>query len=254
MGNKVELFEDVWLSVESRDKTLKRWGTIFLSFGIHILIMFFALYGPLISTETNLPELKIVDVYLSIVPKPPASMRGAKKKTQKKTKVIKEEKQIKKKELVSPSALIVPIEIPGEIIDEDEEYLVSDIDFGDGGGVEGGTEGGSEGGIVGGSDLGETVEEEIEPVRVSGLPELIKKVIPIYPPEAIRRRVRDRIIIEIITGKFGNVKKCKVIHGHPLLNKAALDAVRQWRYKPYLVKGKPTPIIATILVEFTSAN
>ena len=255
MMDKEVSFEDVWLDNEPRDKTLKRWGTIVASFFLHFTVVFFVLYGSMLNSNTKFPELKVVDVYVSIVPKPPSTMRGAKKKTQKKTKLVKKDKIIEKKTEIVRSALIVPVEIPGEIVDEDEEFLVSDIEFGSGGGVEGGIEGGYEGGVLGGSILGDVVEEVIDPVRVNGGDiKLIKKVVPEYPPQALKMRVRGNVIIELTTGAFGRVKTCRVIHGHPLLDKVALDAVKQWRYKPYLVRGKPTPIIATIIVEFDKAN
>lgn len=193
------IFEDVWLSNEPRNTSLKRLGIIFFSFVLHSIIIFFILFGPLIKSETEFPELKIIDVYLSVIPKPPSTMRGAKNKTQKKTRLVeKDKKKIEKKE-IPVSALIVPIEIPGEIIDDDDEaFITSDVDFGIGGGTEGGTEGGYEGGIVGGSLLGDVVEEEIDPVRVNiGDIELIKNVKPIYPPEALKKRIKGDVIIDL---------------------------------------------------------
>jgi len=254
LNNKDLFFYDTRLDRETKAKKLKRWGIILLSFFFHFLVAFLVLYGPLINSENNFPKLRVVDVYLSAMPPvPPASMRGALKKTQKKTKLVK--KKIKKKlEINKKSVLIVPVEIPGEIVDEDDDLLVSDVAFGAGGGVEGGIEGGVEGGVIGGSILGETVEEEVEPVRITGKPILLKYVKPIYPPEAIKLRVKGNLVMELVTNKFGKVVKCRVIVGHPLLNQAAIDAVKQWVYKPYLVNGKPTPIIATVLVDFTNAN
>jgi len=247
------VFDDVWLSNEDRKKTTRRWKIISVSFLMHSVIFFFVLYGHLLFIDEKLPPLKIVDIYVSIVPKIPPSLRAAAIKTQKKTKIIDKDKKIKKIE-ESSNKLITPVEIPGEITDEDEDLLVSDLDFGSGGGIEGGIEGGTDGGVIGGSPFGEFVEAEVEPVRLSTPPKLKKYVKPIYPPEALKRRITGNLLLELTTDKFGKVIKCRVISGHPLLNKAGVDAVMQWVYEPHLDKGKPTPIIATILVEFSKTN
>ncbi len=247
------MFDDVWLSNEDRKKTIRRWGIISVSFLMHSIIFFFVLYGSLFFTNGELPNLKVVDIYVSIVPKIPPSLRAAAIKTQKKTKVVDKDKKIKEIE-ESFNKLITPVEIPEEIIDEDEDLLVSDLDFGSGGGIEGGIEGGTDGGVIGGSLFGDFVEEKIEPVRLGTPPKLKKSVKPIYPPEALKRRVTGNLLLELTTDKFGKVIKCRVISGHPLLDKAGVDAVMQWVYEPHLVKGRPTPIIATILVEFSKTN
>ncbi len=247
------MFEDVWLDSDSKEEAFKRWGIFSLSFIIHSSIIIFVLFGHLINTET-LPDLKVIDVYLAHkVPVPPVSMRAAKRKTQKKTKLVKKDENITKKETISESALIVPIEIPGEITDEDDEYLVSDIDFGSGGGIEGGTEGGEEGGVIGGSILGEFVENEIKPVRITGkLPKLIKYVKPEYPEEALKFRRTGSVIIEATVNPFGKVIKWRVllVIGHPIFKQSAIDAIKQWEYEPYLIAGAPTPFIITATVTF----
>ena len=248
------MFEDILVKSESKEDVLKKWSIFFMSFITHFSLIVYVLFGHLFSTETELPNLRVIDVYLSHkIPTAPVSMRAAKKKTQKKTKLVEKDQNIKKVKQFPKSVLIVPIEVPGKIIDDEDDFLVSDVDFGAGGGVEGGIDGGSEGGIIGGSVLGEFVENEIKPVRISGKqPKLIKYVKPIYPVEALKFRITGFVMIEATVGQFGKVKKWRVllVDGHQQFRKSAIDAIKQWQYEPYLIKGKPTPFIITATITF----
>ena len=68
---------------------------------------------------------------------------------------------------------------------------------------------------------------------------LITKVDPSYPPEAERQRVDGTVVLRVNIDKNGNVSKVEPVTGHPLLIPAAVDAVRQWKYKPYLLNQTP---------------
>ena len=82
-------------------------------------------------------------------------------------------------------------------------------------------------------------------------PELIKKVEPGYPEEARKKGVEGIVILKVRTDEQGGVEKIKVLEGpHDLLNKAAIDAVKQWKYEPLFSKGKPKPVIFTVTVTF----
>ncbi len=257
MVYEVPKFDDVWLGVESRDRTFKRWATILVSFIFHFAVFIYVIFGPMLSAGSEMPELKVVDVYLSHAPpKPPASMRGARKRTQKKTKLVKKDKKIEKKLPESVNTLIVPVEVPGEIVDEEEEFFESNLDFGPGGGVEGGGEFGFDDGVIGGSILGEIGETEVDPVRLTGkFPKRIKYVKPDYPPEALASRKTGSVVVETTFDAYGKAKKWRVIvvTGHELFEPAAIDAIKQWRYEPYIVNGVPTPFIITVTVSFDKA-
>src|SRR4029077_4677223 len=71
---------------------------------------------------------------------------------------------------------------------------------------------------------------------------MLHRVEPIYPDDARRARVEGSVILQIIIGTDGAVKSLKVLQGPPSLVPAAAAAVRQWRYKPYLLNGKPTEV------------
>ncbi len=79
----------------------------------------------------------------------------------------------------------------------------------------------------------------------------IKYVPPVYPPDAVEMGVEGVVVVEIGIDELGKVSDAKVVQGSPLLNQAALDAVRQWEYAPAVRDGKPTAIRATVTVGFT---
>ena len=83
---------------------------------------------------------------------------------------------------------------------------------------------------------------------------LIERVQPKYPDEARRRRVEGTVVTCAVIDTKGNVEELKLISGHPLLAPAALDAIRHWRYKPYLLNGKPVKIETLASVSFTLAE
>ena len=79
---------------------------------------------------------------------------------------------------------------------------------------------------------------------------LIKRVQPKYPPAALAVRAQGAVQIEATIDKEGNVTNLKVLSGDPILAHAALEAVRQWRYKPYYLDGDPVEIQTQITVNF----
>ena len=95
-------------------------------------------------------------------------------------------------------------------------------------------------------------ESEDKPIAVSAqqVPKLIKRVDPQYPPEAKKAGVSGKVVIEATTDKEGVVIYAVVIDGHPLLNPAALDALRQWKYEPYFIKGVKKPLKFTVVMDF----
>ena len=82
-------------------------------------------------------------------------------------------------------------------------------------------------------------------------PAIIKHVPPVYPADARDARIQGRVVVEATIGATGTVVEAKVVRSIPLLDQAALDAVKQWVYEPTIVNGKPTPVIMTVTVNFT---
>ena len=92
------------------------------------------------------------------------------------------------------------------------------------------------------------------PVRVGGqikAPVRVKNVNPVYPSIAQSARVQGVVIIEATIGPDGRVTDTKVLRSIPLLDQAAVDAVKQWTYTPTLLNGVPVPVIMTVTVNFT---
>jgi protein TonB len=153
--------------------------------------------------------------------------------------------------IANPNA--APIEAPKQIVPETPSVGVSE---GVPGGVEGGVPGGVMGGVVGG--LPEAPPPPPPPpqapVRVGGAikqPTKLKNVPPVYPPIAQSARVQGVVIIEATIGADGKVKDAKVLRSIPLLDQAALDAVKQWVFTPTLLNNVPVPVIMTVTVNFT---
>ena len=80
---------------------------------------------------------------------------------------------------------------------------------------------------------------------------LIQKVTPLYPPEAKQARVQGTVRMNATIDREGHIVDLDVISGHPLLVPSALEAVRQWVYKPTLLNGNPVEVITQIDVNYT---
>jgi periplasmic protein TonB len=92
-----------------------------------------------------------------------------------------------------------------------------------------------------------------EPLRIGGNvleARIIHKVIPVYPSVARAMRVSGIVHLIGVIGKDGTVQHLQFVDGHPLLTEAALDAVRQWIYRPTLLNGDPVEVVAPIEVKF----
>ena len=93
-----------------------------------------------------------------------------------------------------------------------------------------------------------------EPVRAHTLvraPMKTRHVDPIYPPIAQAARVQGIVIIEATISPEGKIVNARILRSVPLLDQAALDAVRQWEFTPSQLNGVPVPVIMTVTVQFT---
>jgi protein TonB len=150
----------------------------------------------------------------------------------------------------APVGFVAPIEVPTEI--KPEEGLDLGVEGGVAGGVEGGVPGGVVGGVVGGLPDAPP-PPPVKPVRVGGEihePRKLVDVRPVYSEVAVKAHLEGVIIIEATIDPRGRVVNATVLRGVPILDEAALEAVRQWVYTPTLLNGLPTPIIMTVTVNF----
>jgi periplasmic protein TonB len=148
------------------------------------------------------------------------------------------------------NVLQAPIEVPTEV--KPQEGIDLGVDGGVPGGVEGGVAGGVIGGVVGG--LGDSPAPSTpRVVRVGGEvkePTKLRNVNPAYPDVAVAGHVEGTVVLEATIAPNGKVAEVRVVRSLPLLEKAAVDAVKQWVYSPTLIDGVPVTAIMTVTVRF----
>jgi protein TonB len=93
------------------------------------------------------------------------------------------------------------------------------------------------------------------PVRISHMDEgnLVRKILPAYPPLARTAGVQGQVVLQAVISKQGAIENLKVVAGHPMLVQAAIEAVRQWRYRPYVLNNEPVEVETQITVNFSLA-
>jgi protein TonB len=129
------------------------------------------------------------------------------------------------------------------------------------GGVPGGVVGGIPGGVLSGvlhsngtapvlaSTTAPAPKRTRVPARIAEA-NLVYDVAPKYPPEAGRERIEGIVVLMAVIGKDGAVRDVRVESGLPVLAQAAIEAVRQWRYRPYILNGEPVEIDSQITINF----
>jgi periplasmic protein TonB len=97
--------------------------------------------------------------------------------------------------------------------------------------------------------------EPLKRVRLSHLSEafLMRKVDPVYPRTAVLTHTYGAVQLHAIIAKDGSIQSLTVVIGHPILVEAAMEAVRQWRYKPYMLNDEPVEVETFITVNFRPA-
>jgi protein TonB len=244
------MFEDSLLESGGRLKTNRGiTTTISVIFQVGLVIVFVLI--PLIFTEA-LPKQQLMTFLVAPPPPPPPPPPPAA--------AVKIVKQIQT-DIVN-GELRTPTKIPEKVqmIKEDEAPPVM-ASTGVVGGVAGGIPGGTMGGVMGSiiSSTPMAVPKIATPTRVrvsagvtSGL--LLRRVQPIYPPLARQARIQGKVILQAEISKDGTIENLHLVSGHPMLTSAAIEAVRQWKYKPYLLNGEPVEVETQVEVNFTLAG
>jgi periplasmic protein TonB len=83
---------------------------------------------------------------------------------------------------------------------------------------------------------------------------LVHQVKPVYPPLARQARIQGAVLLQAIIGKDGSIENLRLVSGHPMLAPAAIEAVRQWRYRPYTLNRAPVEVQTEITVNFVLGN
>jgi len=249
------LFSDCLLEIDGQ-QSRRRGLSTGISFVLQCLILGVLLIVPLMFTD-ELPRQQLLTMLIAPPPPPPPPPPAAPAQV---VKVIRVQSDIMNGELRTPSR------IPAKVQMIKEEEMPPSLNTGGGvvGGVPGGIPGGQLGGVIGGiisSTSHAIVPKLVKPtpqrIRISqgvtsGL--LINKVEPAYPVLARQARIQGQVLLSAVISKEGQIENLQVVHGHPMLVPAAIDAVKQWRYRPYLLNGEPVEVETEIIVTFALAQ
>jgi len=242
------MFEDSLLESGGRLKTKRGWTTTF-GILVQVGLLIIMVLIPLIFTEA-LPKQQLMTFLVAPPPPPPPPPPAAAP-----VKIVKVIQTV-----IVNGQLRTPTKIPQKVqmIKEDEAPPPVMSSAGVVGGVPGGVPGGSMNGVLGGI-IGSTpvaVPKVATPQRVrvsqgvsQGL--LVRRVQPNYPPLARQARIQGTVVLHAVIAKDGSIENLTLVSGHPMLAPAAIDAVKQWKYKPYLLNGEPVEVDTEVLVNFT---
>jgi len=240
------MFEDSLLESGGRLKNTNKWVAMF-SYGLQLALIGVLVLIPLIYTEA-LPKQQLMSMLTAPPPPPPPPPPPAATVVVKAPAVT----QLDQGQLRTPTAIPKKIAIIKEDLDAPPPSSFSGVV----GGVGGSGGGGVLGGVLGSIASATTAAPKIavQRVRVSqgvsqGL--LINRVQPNYPPLAKSARIQGQVVLQAVIGKDGTIQNLHAISGHPMLTPAAIDAVKQWRYKPYFLNGDPVEVDTQIVVNFS---
>jgi len=208
--------------------------TITISIGVHVIAVCAAVIAPLFATD-ELPAPRTATEFIQVVPlpEPPAAPPPA----------------VARAKVDIPRPDVAPFDVPDGIAPETTVEPLDDRFTNDSG-------------VIAFGDSNTIVTEEpppppqpqpSRPVRVGGKirpPQRVVDVAPTYPPLARAAGVEGVVILEAVIAEDGSVRDLRVLRSNPLLEAAALEAVRQWRFTPTLLNGEPVPVVMTVTVAF----
>jgi protein TonB len=240
------MFEDSLIESGGRLKT-KRGLTTSLSFLFEAMLLGVMILIPLLFTDA-LPKTQLLTLIVAPPPPPPPPPPAAAP--------VHIVKQVQTD--IINGQLRTPTKIPKKVEMIKEDEAPPPVMAGVVGGVPGGVPGGQMGGVIGGiiSSTPVAVPKVAAPTRVrvsQGVTEgmVLRRVQPNYPPLARQARIQGDVILQAEISKEGAIENLRVISGHPMLAPAAIDAVKQWRYKPYFLNGEPVAVETQITVKFS---
>jgi protein TonB len=238
------IFADAMLEVSWAQRSRRSWTT-FTSFALQAAALGSLLLIPLLRT-VSLPESRVLPTPVSWGPPPAAPVQR-----QHATTIVQSN--------LADNVLIAPREIPRHIAKIDETTAPPQVSYNEIG-VPGSTGTDSRDGIW--KSISESGSRSVLPppppapsvrqFRTSHMLEgnLIRRVEPTYPSLARTARIQGQVLLSAVIGKDGAIENLRVLSGHPMLVGAAVDAVRQWRYRPYILNGDAIEVETQITVNF----
>ncbi len=236
------MFEDSLMESGGRIKTNQKW-TGLISTLVQLGLVGFLVLLPLIFTEA-LPKGQLT-TWLVAPPPPPPPPPPAAPQIQ----------HVQKVSEIVDGALRTPSKIPKKVQMIQQEEAPQQ-NSGVVGGVVGGVPGGSSGGVIGGIIGSAAPPPKVatpQKLRVSsGVADGLKihDVTPPYPQMARIAHIQGDVLLQATISKTGVIENLRAVQGHPILIQAAMDAVKQWKYKPYILNGEPVEVETTIKVQF----
>jgi periplasmic protein TonB len=249
------LFADSLLETSGGQRRRRTWAT-FVSLVLQCVLVSVLVLVPLWFTDV-LPSQQMVTFLVAPAPPPPPPPPAARASAT--VKVVKVATDIVNGQLRTPGR--IPEKV--QMIKEAEEPPPITTTGGVVGGVPGGIPGGQLGGVIG-SIISESSRlaavpklskpaPTVQRVRVSqGVTKgmVVYRIEPAYPPLAREARIQGVVVLTAIINKDGNIENLQLVSGHPMLAPAAIDAVKHWRYKPFLLNGQPVEVETTVTVNF----
>lgn len=249
------LFADVLLEVDSAEKSRRRWSAA-SSIVFQCVLLGLILVIPLMFTEA-LPKQQLL-TFLVAPPPPPPPPPAAAPAAQVVRRIQSD---------LMDGHLRTPGRIPSKVQMIHEEEAPPEISTGGViGGVPGGIPGGQLGGVIGGIISSTSNLAAVPKLAVPAAPKRVRisqgitagmlsyRVEPKYPKIAQGARIQGQVVLSAIISRTGDIQNVTLINGHPMLVPAALEAVRQWRYRPFLLNGEPVEVETTITVTFRFAE
>ena len=238
----------------------QRWTTTLLSAVGHVAVTIVFVVSTLYATDV-LPEPRETMAFFVVapVPPPPPPAPPVAEMEPKRVKPVPTKSATPRPApVIAKAPVAAPIEAPSSITPETGreggEFTTPAIEAGFENGIPGGVAGGILGGII--TAPPPPPPARVAPVRVGGdisAPQVIHRVAPEYPLLAVNAQIEGIVILEATVGATGTVRETRVLRSHSVLDGAAIDAVRQWRYEPLLLNGKPMPFVLTVTVSFSLA-
>jgi periplasmic protein TonB len=235
------MFNELLESTAKKKNTNKTW-TMFFSTLVQALILGVLVLLPLMHTEA-LPKAMLSIDLVAPLPPPPPSAQLAKAPVRPGVR------------LIQSGILHEPIAIPKRVVFFNEPELPPDV-------TNSPSLNGAFANIPGQGIIGSngpalpTPPKPIGPTRIKQggvvtAASVLSQTRPVYSTLARMAHIQGNVVLHAIIGKDGKVEQLEVISGHPLLVQSALDAVKQWVYKPTLLNGDPVEVDTTITVTFT---
>jgi periplasmic protein TonB len=245
------MFEDSLIESGGKLST-KRGRTTTFAFIFQVGLVIILILIPLLFTEA-LPKTQLMTFLVAPPPPPPPPPPPA-------AAPVKVVRQVQTD--IINGQLRTPTKIPEKVqMIKEEDAPPPMMSTGVVGGVPGGVPGGQMGGVLGSiiSSTPTAAPRVATPQRVrvsqgvtQGL--LLRQIKPTYPPLARTARIQGSVLLQAEISKTGDIQNLRVISGHPMLIQSALEAVKQWKYKPYFLNGEPVEVETQITVNFSLAG